>query len=909
MQESEGTPTEGGRRVRFDAVAVTTVVLLLVVSTLSVPVGADARTEIDFEVAGEGPAAVLNTQYERVGVRFGDSVVYRDRFTAPRVGVTPCPSEACATARSGTRVVRPLDEDLDGTARVVFEFAEPQEEVGLFVGLPPEETTPRGVELLGYDAKGALVDRDVVRVSPPTRTVTRVAPSGDAASTTTEDSDGRTATSTGDSAVPQFGADDVRLRDPTTVPVVFSPSERPAVNVSGAVGPLPPLADDAVTPRFEVLPEQVEVTYQTVWTDASLTAPENAITRVEIAVVEEGAYVPFLVDDLRFGADSPPVAAVTADPIRVTEGAPVTFDARASTDDVAVSQYLWDFENDGSFVAGSSVVSHVFDDPGPHRVALRVVDGSGQFDEAVADVSVNGVPDAFVDANRTVVTAGDTVAFDGRESTDDRGIVRYLWTIRGESSAETAAGPQTTYTFDDPGRYVVVLTVFDADGARNDARLAFDVAESPTVRGDQTAPTSAVDPSDENAAPPTGGRETSEERSAPEEPDESEGRQESEEPPEPEDSEPTTPTPSQPSETERFEADFRWEPTTPVVSRLVQFDASASTIPPGRTPTYRWTFEDGRTASGEAVERTFSTDDPQTVTLEVTLDGEESSTASLVVRPTFGEPPVAAFDPSADESVPLGRSVTFDGGASRDADGDVVSYVWTFGSDDRTESGQTVSRTFEEGSEATVTLTVTDDVGLTNSVTKTYTLVSTPETLPPVPPELLGLAFVGTAAVLAYGGVAGGFFSPPGSLSSLGVGRGRRVPEGRHEADDDGRRRASPTLRIARIVPSGGDVAGELVELHNPGRTAVSLDGVVVEGADVVYEFGDDERIEPGERLTLYTGPGTDAEDGSVRYGGRLASALDTGLSRVTTRRGDELLAHRTYLGSAGRTRHLFGRR
>ena len=73
------------------------------------------------------------------------------------------------------------------------------------------------------------------------------------------------------------------------------------------------------------------------------------------------------------------------------------------------------------------------------------------------------------------------------------------------------------------------------------------------------------------------------------------------------------------------------------------------------------------------------------------------------------DPPVASFTASCN-----GLTCDFDGSGSSDPDGSLVDYAWDFG-DGNMGSGVTVGHTYAVGDTYTVTLTVTDDGGNTNS--------------------------------------------------------------------------------------------------------------------------------------------------------------------------------------------------
>jgi PKD repeat protein len=136
------------------------------------------------------------------------------------------------------------------------------------------------------------------------------------------------------------------------------------------------------------------------------------------------------------------------------------------------------------------------------------------------------------------------------------------------------------------------------------------------------------------------------------------------------------------------------EPSTPTISRT---DTTAALQAPGGV--------------GLAAYLSASSTSPVTVRfddLRVTTPGN--------AQPPADQAPTAAFT-----ATPSGLAVAVDGAGSADPDGSIASWAWTFG-DGGTGSGRTASHTYATAGTYPVTLTVTDDDGLTDSVTRQVTV-------------------------------------------------------------------------------------------------------------------------------------------------------------------------------------------
>lgn len=155
----------------------------------------------------------------------------------------------------------------------------------------------------------------------------------------------------------------------------------------------------------------------------------------------------------------------------------------------------------------------------------------------------------------------------------------------------------------------------------------------------------------------------------------------------------------------------------------------ASTDSDGTIASRAWTFENGTPAtSTEATQAVaFAAAGTHTVTLTVTDDEGATDDFSLevTVSTTPNTPPVADFD-----FVCNAEECTFTD-ASTDGDGTVASYAWDFG-DGNTSTEADPVHTYAGITELTdfqVELTVTDDDGAPNAITKTVAVAPPAQTV------------------------------------------------------------------------------------------------------------------------------------------------------------------------------------
>lgn len=163
------------------------------------------------------------------------------------------------------------------------------------------------------------------------------------------------------------------------------------------------------------------------------------------------------------------------------------------------------------------------------------------------------------------------------------------------------------------------------------------------------------------------------------------------------------------------EARFTYSPIPPYTNQVITFDAADSKGGFGTIVSYEWDFGDGNTGIGRVVHHSFETPGTLYVILTVTNDQgvQDTKLEAITILSRSDEPPAANFTIS-NYNPKVNEDVQFDGDMSTGGSGRIVSWHWDFG-DKSTGSGEKAVHRYTESRTYLVTLTVTNEWGVTDT--------------------------------------------------------------------------------------------------------------------------------------------------------------------------------------------------
>ena len=122
--------------------------------------------------------------------------------------------------------------------------------------------------------------------------------------------------------------------------------------------------------------------------------------------------------------------------------------------------------------------------PGLNHYTILAEDTSGNSATLSGDWYVTvGQPPIAVAGSDQNVTVGTRLDLDGSASSDDFGIVQYVWRITGPGVDDAFTGMTANYTFETAGTYTVTLTVYDAANRNSSDSFTVRVSEKPSENG------------------------------------------------------------------------------------------------------------------------------------------------------------------------------------------------------------------------------------------------------------------------------------------------------------------------------------------------------------------------------------------------------------------------------------------
>lgn len=213
--------------------------------------------------------------------------------------------------------------------------------------------------------------------------------------------------------------------------------------------------------------------------ETATNAYEEAGTyEVRLTVTDESGRQDTTTQTVEVTEPPGPNASLSA-PETATTDETVTLDASGSETGPNPT-YEWFVDKERVPDADGPTLDTSFSDPGSHRVRVKVTDDGGT-DSVGQIIEVRGQVEANADAVPRTVETGESITFDGADSSGD--IESYRWNF-GDGTTGTGITP--SHTYEDSGTYLVELVVETTDGRTARDTVEVTVEEPPESSGGTT---------------------------------------------------------------------------------------------------------------------------------------------------------------------------------------------------------------------------------------------------------------------------------------------------------------------------------------------------------------------------------------------------------------------------------------
>jgi PKD repeat protein len=310
--------------------------------------------------------------------------------------------------------------------------------------------------------------------------------------------------------------------------------------------------------------------------------------------------------------------------------------------------------------SGTVTASHTYAVSGSYSVTMRITDNAGAVATATVDVSVDVPPPTASAGGPYGGTEGQAVQFDGSGSVSPNGLSLSYDWDFGDGSAH-GSGQNPSHTYADNATYTVTLVVTEVGGASSQpSQTTATIGNAAPVLGPLSGPSGTP-----GVALTVSGNFTDA------------------------------------GTRDTHSAAFDWGDGSSDAAAISESNGAG-------------------TASGT---HTYASVGSYTVTLTLSDNDGSSSVRTVTLSVLAGNtaPVASAGGPYAAAE---GSAITFDGSASGDPDGDVITYDWDFGDGTAHGVGSAPQHTYADNGGYTVTLVVTDSRGASSAPSQTTATIS-----------------------------------------------------------------------------------------------------------------------------------------------------------------------------------------